>query len=158
MKTLITLIGVFAMMWGTPALAGEKLLSEKLLDGVTAGSSAQQAIDGNTVKPEIIDPDIQNAIDAQGVDTENLVAAPNVNVNNSVDVSQSVESHNKYLVLKDDAQKDVNAINVVNSIEGQVTNGLNVHVNDLRLRPDISGSGSSLNNLYQTNIINVNRN
>ena len=62
-------------------------------------------------------------------------------------------------MLKDFAQKDAKAVNIVNSIEGQIANGVNVHAD--RLFPDLfsgGSSGGSLNNLYQTNIINQNSN
>lgn len=157
MKNLITLIGIFTFMWSTPLLAAEKLLTDQLLDAVTAGTggdAAQQNISGNTVDTQLTSPNVQNPIDNQNAHALNIVDTPNVNMNNSVDASQNVNSKNKYLILKDGAQKNSRAVNIVNSIDSQVGNGLNVHVNGLR--PD--SSSGSLNNLYQTNIINQNHN
>lgn len=158
MKNLLMWLGVFAIMWGTPALADEKVLTDKLLDSITAGSggdAAQQSLSGNSIDTQLIDPDVQSRIDNENAQALNILNAPNENINNSIDASQNVNSKNKILVLKGDAQKNTKAVNIVNSIESQIGNGLNVHVNGLR--PD-SSSGGSLNNLYQTNIINQNRN
>jgi hypothetical protein len=156
MKSLLALIGIFTLMCVSPALAAERLLTDHQLDSITAGSGgdgAAQAIDGNTLNSST-DTSAQNGLNFGSPSAENVVNVPTVNVDNSVDASQNVNSKNEYIVMKDYTQQYTKAVNVENSIASQVTNGLNVHVNGLR--PD--SSGGSLNNLYQTNIITVNHN
>lgn len=158
MKSLITLVGIFTFMWGTPLLAAEKLLSDQLLDTVTAGSggdAAQQAISSTALDSQLIDPDVQNQIDNQNANALNVVSTPSVNISSTADASQNINSRNRYLIMKDGAQQNVKAVNVVNAIESQVGSGLNVHANSLR--PSDLSRGS-LNSLHQTNIINQNHN
>jgi hypothetical protein len=168
MKNLLILIGIFALVFGTPALAAEKLLTDRQLDGITAGTgevvvlqadNVQQTLTGNQVDPQINNPNVQNQVDNQNAQALNIVTTPTVNVDNSVEVSQNVNSKNDVLVLQDFAQENAKAVNIVNNIWGQVANGVNAHANVLR--PDLVSAGSSsgtLNNLYQTNIINLNHN
>lgn len=158
MKSLFALIGIFTLMCVSPVLAEETLLTDHQLDAITAGSGgdgAAQSIAGNSIAPQTDNASIQNGLDFGNPNAANVVNIPIVNVDDSVDASQNVNSKNEFVVLKDYAQQNVKAVNIENSVESQVTNGLNVHVNGLLP----SGSaGGSLNNLYQTNIINVNRN
>ena len=164
MRNLIAAIGILTLMCGTSALAAEKLLTDRQLDTVTAGvnlaaDNVQQEFTGNQVDPQINNPNLQNQTDNQGSDALNIVNTPIINVDNSVDGSQNINSKNDFIVLKDGAQEYVKAVNVVNSVQSQVANGVNMHFDSLR--PDaLSGgsAGGSLNNLYQTNIINLNRN
>lgn len=158
MRTIIAIIGIFTLMSGTPSLAAEKILTDNQLDAITAGTGgdgAAQAISGASVSNQVDYVSAQNQLDFGNPIAENVVNVPTVNVNNSVDASQNVNSKNEYVVLKDFAQQFAKAVNIENSVQSQVTNGLNLHVNGLF---PSSSSGGSLNNLYQTNIITVNHN
>lgn len=156
MKNLITLIGALALMWGTPLLAAEPLLTDHQLDLITAGTGGDAAqLSNNVSTANQVDVSAQNGLDFGNPVAENVVNVPTVNVDNSVDASQNVNSKNEYVVLKDYTQQYTKAVNVENSVASQVTNGLNVHVNGLL---PSGSSGGSLNNLYQTNIITVNHN
>jgi hypothetical protein len=158
MKSIITLIWICTITWGAPAVAAEKLLTDHQLDAITAGAGgdgAAQSVAGNTDAPHVDNASAQNGLNFGNPNAANVVNVPTVNVDNSVDASQNVNSKNDFIVLKDNAQQFTKAVNVENSVQGQVINGLNVHVNGLLP----SGSaGGSLNNLYQTNIITVNHN
>ncbi|KAF0219114.1 MAG: hypothetical protein FD174_2200 [Geobacteraceae bacterium] len=145
MKTLITLISALALMWVTPALAGEKLLTDQLLDAITAGTSgdgAQQAMSDVSVANDV-NSSVQNQIDNQNVKAANVVNVPNVRIDNSVDVSQNVNSKNRKLLLKDYAQQNARAVNIVNSLESKVGIGVNAHYT----------SSGSIDKVMQTNII-----
>lgn len=157
MKSVITLIGILTLMCVYPALAEEKLLSDHQLDSITAGTGgdgAAQSIDA-VVSNQIDGTSAQNQLDFGNPNAENVVNVPTVNMDNSVEISQNVNSKNDFVVLKDFAQENAKAVNIENSVHSQVVNGLNVHVNGLL---PSSSSGGSLNNLYQTNIITVNHN
>lgn len=156
MKSLLALIGIFTILCVTPALAEEKLLTDYQLDAITAGSGGDGAqLSNNVSTANQVDASAQNGVDFGNPNAENVVNVPTVNVDNSVDASQNVNSKNDIIVLKDFAQENAKAVNIENSVWSQVTNGINVHVNGLL---PSGSSGGSLNNLYQTNIITVNHN
>jgi hypothetical protein len=166
MKSLLVLIGVSALLYAVPTLAEEKVLTDKQMDTITAGTvgggliqlnadNTQQTLTNNSVNPQVDNNSIQNGIDFGNPNAQNVVNVPIVNVDNSVDASQNVNSKNDVLVLADFAQENAKAVNIENSIQSQVINGLNMHTNGIL--PN-SSSGGSLNNLYQTNIITVNGN
>jgi 3-hydroxyacyl-CoA dehydrogenase len=166
MKNLLTSIGIFILMSVSPSLAAEKLLTDQQLDAIAAGTvgdgvaqafakNTEQTLTNNVVDPQINDANIQNGLDFGNPVAENVVNVPSVNVDNSVDASQNVNSKNDFLILKDFVQENAKAVNIENSVKSQVVNGLNAHVNGLL---PSGSSGGSLNNLYQTNIITVNAN
>ncbi len=146
MKKLIILIGSFTLMWVTPALAGEKLLTDDQMDSITAGTSEDgvyQAISDATVSNHVDGASAQNGLDFGDNHAENVVNTPSLVVDNSVDASQNVDSKNRKLLLKDYAQQHTRAVNVINSMEGKVGIGVNAHYT----------SGGSISSLSQTNII-----
>lgn len=151
MKTLI-IVMIFILMGVAPTLAAQKL-SEGQLEAITAGSSdGTQRLSDTTVDNNTHDITAQKELDFGSPNAENVINAPAVNVNNSVDTSQNIDSRNSYLTLRDSAQENVKAVNVENAIGSQIANAINVHLNGLRPDDVLSGS-SSLNNLYQTNIV-----
>lgn len=156
MRTLIAIISIFTLMGVAPSLAAEKLLSDRQLDAITAGSGGDGAqLSNNVSTANQLDSSAQNGLNFGNPNAENVVNVPTVNVDNSVDASQNVNSKNDYIVLKDYALENAKAINIENGVQSQVVNGLNVHVNGLL---PSGSSGGPLNNLYQTNIITVNHN
>jgi hypothetical protein len=166
MRNIFAAISIFTLMSWVPALAEEKLLTDRQLDTISAGTAGdalvqlnadntQQTLSNNSVNPQVDNNSIQNGIDFGNPAAENVVNVPTVNVDNSVDASLNTNSKNKVLVLADNAQENAKAVNIENSIMSQVVNGINMHANGL-LPSSSSGGGGSLNNLYQTNIITVN--
>lgn len=146
MKNLIILMGCFTLLWGTPALAGEKLLTDDQMDSIAAGTSedgVSQAISGAAVSNHVDSASAQNGLDFGDNHAANVVNAPSLVVDNSVDASQNVDSKNRKLMLKDYVQQNARAVNIVNSMEGKVGIGVNAHYT----------SGGSISSLSQTNII-----
>ena len=153
MRNLITVFGICVLLWGTTAPAAEKVLTEKQLDAITAGTGgegAQQSNYDNYIANQVDDANIKNDIYSDNQDAVSVVNIPNTNIDNSVDNSQNINGRNKEVMLNGDAQKNTKAVTITNSIDSKVGSGINVHVNG-----SLPGgsSGGSLNNLYQSNTI-----
>jgi hypothetical protein len=146
------------LMAGSQALAAQELLTDQQLDQISAGTGgdgASLSISGADVTTHSDYTSAQNDLNFGSPSAENVVNTPTVDINNSVDVSQNVNSKNEKVILKDYTQQYTKAVQVQNIVGGQVAGAVNAHLTGLR--PDVA-SGSSLNNLYQTNIINQNHN
>ena len=152
MKNLVAVLGIFILLWGAPVGAAEKLLTEKQLDSITAGTggeNAQQSLHDNTADNSVSNS-TANDIHSDNPAAVSVVNIPNTSVDNSVDASQNVNSKNKRLELTGKAQENAKAVNITNALDSKVGTGVNVHVNG-----SLPGgsSGGSLNNLYQSNTI-----
>ncbi len=152
MKYLIT-AALLILIWGAPAGAAEKLLTEQQLDGITAGTggeNSQQSLHDNSLSNSVDSANVTNDIRSDNHDAVSVVNIPNTNVDNSVDAGQNVNSRNKKLELNSKAQESAKAVNITNAIDSKVGTGVNVHANGLH---PSGSSGGSLNNLYQSNTI-----
>lgn len=150
MRNLTAVFGICVLLWGTAAPAAEKVLTERQLDAITAGTDGDGAQQSSSVSNSIDKANVKNEIYSDNQDAVSVVNIPNTVIDNSVDSSQNIHSKNKDLILKGDAQKNTKAVTVTNSIDSKVGTGVNVHVNG-----SLPGgsSGGSLNNLYQSNTI-----
>lgn len=145
MRNLIILIGIAILVSVSPALSADKLLKDHQLDVITAGTGgdgAQASIDAAAYN-SVDYLSAQDGADFGGNSADNVVNAPGVRVDNSVDISQNVNSKNRKLILKDYAQEHVRAVSIINNMEGKVGIGVNAHYT----------SGGSISSLYQTNVV-----
>jgi hypothetical protein len=113
MNCLLALIGIFTLVYFSPALAAEKLLTDHQLDTITAGTGGDGALQNltcNTVAPQTDNACVQNGLDFGNPVAENVFNVPTVNVNDSVDAYQNVNSKNRYVVLKDYTHLYVKAV------------------------------------------------
>lgn len=124
---LFLIAGALVLLWNASAFAGTASpMTDDQLSGVSAGTG--------DVKIKINNQNSQNAegaiqpinklegeVENNGVNAENLSNTNVVEADNSVINDASVNT----LILQNDVQQNLRAVNVVNDIRGQVANQIN---------------------------------
>lgn len=116
---ILLLTGFLAVAWGYPVEAGMNLLSDDQLDTADAGGL------GSLDVWQKNEGDFKTKIDQDNVKALNVVNIVKNKQTNTVTDDDSVN----ILVIKDAAQLNVRAVNIINTIGGSIGTGLNVHAN-----------------------------
>ena len=145
---IITALSIGILLWGTTAPAAEKLLTDAQLDRITAGSvgdSSPLAFSADNMQLD------SNASTANHVDSSS--SQGDLGIDNSTDNSQNINSGNEIVVLQDNAQENARALNIINGSETRPAIGINIHTSGFGSASGSQPGSSSLNNLYQVNIL-----
>jgi hypothetical protein len=152
---VISMITIIVMAWTAPAFSGISLLTDSQMDSVVAGSESVDVDILNVTEQEadggvLVSEDPASFIINDDVAAQNLVNLSETIVDNSVLNDNSVN----VLVFADDAQKEIKAVNVTNTIGGKIAIGINALAAFYR-EPGSSSSGldSPFAGVNQSNII-----
>lgn len=149
MKNALITLGLLTLGWVMPAAAADmEPLNNSQLDRVVAGEFPD---DLNAFQDGVIDAEVEanSYLTGDALNPVNF-SAP------YTDASNNAISEVRTLILEDEAQKDVKAVQLVNNIGGKVAVGSNVNVGGLDRSLGQSGTGS-FPFLNQSNVIIQNR-
>lgn len=149
MKKILITLCLLTLVWAVPATADMKPLDNHVLDMIIAG----ELPDDFNVRQRLIQKSDANGAQVKASSYMTGDALNSVNFSDaSVDASNNAINELKVLILKDGAQKEVRAVQLVNDIGGKVAFGSNVNVGGLDRQLSESGTGSHPF-LNQSNII-----
>lgn len=123
MKTLLLIISCFLLLLiGTSATAEMKVLTDEQLDRVTAGTFPEN---GQVNANQNVNANVRSKISNDNLDALNVVNFSEIVSSNNTSDDDQVN----HIILKDGAQLNARAFNIVNNISGKVGNALNFNVN-----------------------------
>ncbi len=162
MKSLSALLGCLVVMWGASALAGTRPLTDRQLDGITAGQVAVEptAVDVQFNAGPIANQSVGTQQNFNNEFTNNRPPLPSLSQAAGSggailgDGSTATLRNTGLVRLSDSVQQNVQAMDVVNAAESSVANGVNVWRGNLAAKNPASVAPLLVNT--QTNADQIN--